>query len=67
MSLTILLLKLKEERKDIFPLKTGYKIQDSYWDDFESTFGGVPFGFNGSGSLKWALVAMLRNCQKLPR
>ena len=52
-------------KKRYFSSKTGYKIQDSYWDDFESTFGAVPFGFNGSGVFEMGISSDVKKLSEI--
>ena len=42
--------------KRIFTANSGYKITESFWEEFEPTFGQVPHGFSGSGIFEIGLI-----------
>ena len=52
-----LLTGLKQDKRRIFATKSGYKILDSFWEDFEPICGPVPFGFSGTAVFEVGLAS----------
>ena len=52
-----LLKDLNQDKRRIFGTKSGYKILDSFWEDFEPICGPVPFGFSGTAVFEIGLAS----------